>query len=203
MAENDIPKTSRIGYKQMSDQRKKMKSISPVRRLLSPLVACCLLLVAVPAFSAPDQDPFNSALSAAKAWLGLIDQGHYDESYDAGGAALHDQLPDRKTWSSSLKIMRSAWGDILDRKPTQHLYQPNGFSTLPGECMVIAFETDTKKQSTVTEMVIMRYEDGQWRGAGYTMGSKPGAQPDMAPAAVSTTTQETVPTGQLPGQKGK
>ncbi len=164
-----------------------------IHRIL-PLLAGCFLFATFSTCPAWGDDPINSALPAAQAWLGLVDAGKYDESYDAAGQALYEKVPDKKEWVSSLKIVRGSWGPVLSRKMTQHLYQPNGVIGLNGECMAISFETNTTKQSTVIEMVIMRYEDGKWRGAGYTMGTKASPQgEDTAPSAESQTTSQTIP----------
>ena len=65
--------------------------------------------------------------------------------------------------------------------------------------MAIAFDTTTAKESLVVEMVIMRYEDGRWRGVGYTMGSKTNTPTNEAtPSAVSQTTSQTIPSNSKP-----
>ena len=104
----------------------------------------------------------------------------------------------KREWETALKIIRGAWGSVLSRKESQHLYQPNGIVGLNGECMAIAFDTNTEKQGGMVEMVIMRFEDGKWRGVGYTMGAKAAQTPEGAPAAVSTTTSNVYPNNAKP-----
>lgn len=172
-----------------------------IHRLLLPLLSCGFLFASFSSCVASNNDPDNSALAAAQAWLGLIDAGKYEESYDAAGQGLYEKVPDKKEWINSLKIIRGSWGPIVSRKETQHLYQPNGIVGLNGECMAISFDTATAKQSSVVEMVIMRYEDGRWRGVGYTIGSKtnsPGT--GGSPAAVSQTSSQTIPSNKPNGQ---
>jgi len=167
-----------------------------IHRLLVPFVTCCLLLTAVSRASA--DDPINSALPAAQTWLSTIDAGKYEESYDMAGQGLYQKLPDKKDWVVSLKIVREAWGPIIDRKQAQHLYQPNGISGLNGECMAITFDTTTKKQGDVVEMVIMRLEDGKWRGVGYTVGAK--SDPNATPAVPAAVTESSGGTVQNPAK---
>ena len=152
----------------------KVTSMSMIHRGLIPFVVCCLLFVAILRCPAAD-DPFDSALPAAQAWLGLIDAGNYDGSYDTAGRGLYEKVPTKKQWVTALKIMRAPWGGVVNRSPIQHLYQPNGIIGLNGECMLIAFDTSTKKDSDTKEVVVLRFEDGKWRGVGYTMGAKSNA----------------------------
>ena len=177
-----------------------MKNISMIHRVLLPLLSCGILFATVSSCPASSDDPIDSALPAAEKWLELIDVGKYDESYDAAGQGLYEKVPDKTQWINSLKIIRGSWGSVLSRKETQHLYQPNGVVGLNGECMAISFETATAKLPVVVEMVIMRYEDGKWRGVGYTMGSKASASADGAPAVETQTSSQTIPSNQVKSQ---
>lgn|GEM_PF-319872 len=191
--QNDIPKTGTNGYKQIAGSPKKMKT-----HFLAALVVTCLLSASMFPASGAANDPINNALPAAKAWLALIDAGKYDESYDIAGQGLYQKVSNKREWETALKIIRGAWGSVLSRKESQHLYQPNGIVGLNGECMAIAFDTNTEKQGGMVEMVIMRFEDGKWRGVGYTMGAKAAQTPEGAPAAVSTTTSNVYPNNAKP-----
>jgi len=169
-----------------------MKMHFLVPRFLAALAASYFFAFSAIPASAAANDPINNALPAAKAWLALIDAGKYDESYDVAGQGLYQKVSNKREWETALKIIRGAWGNVQNRKESQHLYQPNGIVGLNGECMAIAFDTNTEKQGGVVEMVIMRFEDGKWRGVGYTMGAKTAQTPEGAPAAVSTTTSNVI-----------
>ena len=149
-----------------------MKFLFPaVHRRLISFIACSLLFVAIPKSSAATDDPISSARPAANAWLSLIDNGQYANSYIAAGDGLH-QTVNQDKWTLVLKSMRPVWGELVSRTEDKHLYQPNGIQGLNGECMVISYNTSFKKLPQAMEMVILRFEDGKWRGVGYTAGPK-------------------------------
>jgi hypothetical protein len=68
-----------------------------------------------------------------------------------------------------------------------HVYQPNGVKGLEGECMTITYNTNFKNYNNVTETVVLKWEDGEWRGAGYFAGVK--ADPNAPPPEPNYTTE--------------
>jgi len=198
--ENDIPKTGSDGYKQIISPLKKMKFfLSVARRGLIPLIAVGFLFVSIPKCLAED-DPIASVRPAAKAWLGMIDAGQYQESYSAAGQGLH-QTTAQDRWILILKSLRPVWGPVTSRTEGKHVYQPNGITGLSGECMAIAYDTSFKNLPAAQELVILRFEDGKWRGVGYTAGPKPPPDPTAAsPMDTPPVTQTQSEVHSLPGQ---
>jgi hypothetical protein len=177
-----------------------MKFILPMVRCgLIPLIVGCLFLVAVPKCLA-DDDPISSVRPAAKAWLAMIDAGQYDTSYSAAGDGLHQSVAQTK-WIAVLKALRPVWGEVVLRTEAKHLYQPNGITGLSGECMAISYDTSFKNLPVAQEVLILRLEDGKWRGVGYTAGPKPTGDvtaPSPTDTMPVTEVQNTV--HPLPGQ---
>ena len=143
--------------------------------------------------AASAEDQIAQAIAAAKNWVGQIDAGKYEESYSFACTEMQDKTPvDR--WIAVLKALRTPWGPVVSRSQLSHIYKPNGVSGLNGECMVITYETSFKNMTPATEVVILKWQDGQWRGAGYRAGPK--TSPDdtaSAPASPSTTETQTEP----------
>ncbi len=167
------------------------------------MAACAgFLLAAVAAKSQAEPTDSNSseALAAAKAWLAQIDAGHYLDSYTAGCIAFHEKVPQDK-WLTVLKTIRQPQGNLVSRKETGHTYKPDGFEGLDGQCMIVTYDTSFKNLAVAIEQVVVKKENGAWRGAGYIVGPKPStdATPNAPPAP--TTEIQTQPHTTAPQQQ--
>jgi hypothetical protein len=127
-----------------------------------------------------------AALAAAQAWVAEIDAGHYEQSYDEGCTAFHNKVP-QDQWITVLKAIRPKLGTVLSRKESSARYKPDGYEGLDGECMVITYTTSFSKMASELEVIVMKREDGKWRGAGYN------AQPQ-----VDETTQDQGDSSSMP-----
>jgi hypothetical protein len=134
-----------------------------------------LLLAATPSAFATAENHVDEGLAVSKTWVGLIDNGRYDDSYASACGAMHDKIPQDR-WNIILKTLRQPWGPVVNRQQLSHVYKPNGFEGSEGEFLVITYDSTFQKQDGITEVVVLRWEDGQWRGAGYNAGPK--ANPD-------------------------
>ena len=135
----------------------------------------CFLFATMPKVLASAEDQIDNALAASKAWAAQIDAGQYEESYAFGCGAMHDKVPQDR-WTQVLKALRAPWGAVVSRQQISHIYKPNGYEGSEGEFMVITYDTSFAKLSAATETVVLKWEDGRWRGAGYNAGAK--ASPD-------------------------
>ena len=143
---------------------------------------------AVPKVLASAEDQVDNALTAAKAWVAQIDAGQYDESYAFGCDAMHEKVPQDR-WVVVLKTLRTPWGPVVSRKQINHMYKPDGVPGLEGECMVITYDTSFKRLGPATEIVVLKWEDGKWRGAGYNAQAKPSPDDESAPSTPPATTE--------------
>ena len=116
--------------------------------------------------ASPDADLVKSALGSSQNWLAEIDSGKYDESYNEGCLAFHNKVS-RDQWDTILKALRPPLGAVVSRKVASYVYKPDGYEGLEGECFVIRYNTSFSKVPTNLELVVLKKEDGQWRGAGY------------------------------------
>jgi Protein of unknown function (DUF4019) len=156
---------------------------------ISIIAALTLLaFAAAPTALASADNEVDSALAAAKAWAAQIDAGQYDESYLFGCEAMHDKVPQDR-WDLVLKALRAPWGPVVSRKQVSHVYQPNGYQGTEGEFMVITYDTAFQKFGPAMEVIVLKWEDGKWRGAGYNAKAKP--SPDDASAPPSTPASST------------
>jgi hypothetical protein len=166
-----------------------------IRHLPVVLIACCFLKLGAVSSSASADDRLDSALPAALAWVAAIDAGRYDDSYSTAGTALHEKVK-QDQWDAVLKTLRPAWGNVVSRKAISHEYKPDGYEGANGEFMVITYATSFKKLDSGVEVVVLHWEDGQWRGVGYNAGPKPTVQDDQPPPQSQSQTEvqtETLP----------
>ncbi len=147
-----------------------------------------LSFIAGPNLFASAEDEVDSALATAQKWMSQIDAGQYDDSYAFGCEAMHEKVP-QDTWENVLKALRTPWGSPVSRKEVSHVYKPNGYEGTEGEFMVITYDTAFQKLNPATEEVVLKWEDGKWRGAGYNARAKV-AQDDTVTAPQDSNTTE-------------
>lgn len=162
----------------------------------------CLLLASASPISAADPDRTADASAAARAWIAQIDAGKYEDSYAAGCGAFRDKVPE-KNWILILQTLRGVFGPVINRKEVNHLYKPEGFDSLDGECMVFTYDTDFKKLPGAAELVVMKREGGVWRGAGYNAGRKSNPAGETQSAIPGPQTESESHTTKTPPQSNK
>lgn len=125
------------------------------------LAIALMLMMPVAALAEPP-----SFAESCKAWLALIDAGKYDESWDTGSAYLKSKL-DKATWSTLVKGGRDMVGPVISRGSAQ--VTPT--DTLPdapfGRYLVITIPAKFQMAPSATETIILKLENGEWKGAGY------------------------------------
>jgi hypothetical protein len=109
----------------------------------------------------------TAANEAAKAWLQLVDQGQYGESW-LQAAEYFKKVVNEEQWETTIKAVRKPLGKALSRKVSNSTYT----TTLPGapdgQYVVIQFDTSFEnKQNAVETVTPMMDTDGQWRVSGY------------------------------------
>jgi hypothetical protein len=123
------------------------------------------------------------AVAAAQQWIAEIDTDKVDESYDQGCTAFHNKVT-RQQWITVLRALRPSIGHVSKRTEQSADYKPDGFEGMEGECVVIKYATTFSVIGPATEVVVMKREDGAWRGAGYNVQPQL-QQPDQNPPAPS------------------
>ena len=124
-------------------------------------------LLAFLQFCLASQDKENAAVNASKAWLKLVDEGKYSESWDEAAQYFKNAVP-REQWKTSLESVRSPLGKVQSR----NLKSKNYTKTLPGapdgEYVVIQYETSFQnKQHAIETVTPMMDKDGKWKVSGY------------------------------------
>jgi hypothetical protein len=132
---------------------------------LAAAVITLLITGASTAFATAEEH-VNDGLLVSKSWMTQIDNGSYDDSYAVASDSMHEKVQ-QDHWSIILKTMRGMWGPVVTRQQLSHVYKPDGFEGTEGEFLVITYGTSFKNLNEAKEVVVLRWEDGKWRAAGY------------------------------------
>lgn len=124
-------------------------------------------LASAPASPAPAaQSATTSAevVDAARQWLVLGDQGHWEEGYQATGSAFR-KLNTPQVWAEVSQQVRVPLGALISRDVLSQQYlaaPPHGYE-------VVKFRTRFANKAEAIEAVTLEREDGAWRVVGITI----------------------------------
>jgi hypothetical protein len=118
--------------------------------------------------AALDRDEM-AAIRNAEAWLTLVDQRRYGESWDTAAVFFKDGV-DRATWAEALGAVRGPLGKLLFRR----VKLVESKATLPGapdgKYVVIQYDASFENKKAAVETVTpMLEEGGSWKVIGYTL----------------------------------
>jgi len=109
----------------------------------------------------------NAAVSASHAWLSLVDEGNYAESWNQAGGFFKDAVT-KEQWLNSMKTFRVPLGKMMTRKLKSKQYTKTLPGAPDGEYVVIQYETTFEsKKSSVETVTPMLDKNGKWRISGY------------------------------------
>ena len=129
------------------------------RRLLLITLAGTLLVSA----AAPEKE----AETAGLAWLVLLDQANYAESWEKAAGLFQSKLPKEK-WGETLTKLRTPLGAVKSRKLMQAQHTTDLPGVPKGEYVILQFETRFEKHDKpVTETITPMLEGETWKVAGY------------------------------------
>jgi hypothetical protein len=115
----------------------------------------------------------SEATKASDAWLKLLDQGNYGDSWDKE-AKLARFNSSKGDWCKQTAALRTAFGPVVSRSMMQADYKTRIGRGLPeGQYVTIKYATSFVKQGGgIEEVTAMREPDGEWRSLGYYISAK-------------------------------
>lgn len=122
-----------------------------------------------PQAQTPDrQDPalaqaVDASQQAAEAWLRLVDQGSYGNSWEAGALPLK-LIMNRKEWTLTVEAMRKPLGRVVKREvgDIRLAQDPKGLAK--GNYMIFLYDTTFSTGHQAKEILTLQQgNDGQWR----------------------------------------
>ncbi len=109
----------------------------------------------------------KAAVTASGAWLALVDEGNYAESWNQAAGFFKNAVT-KEQWQQSLKAVRTPLGKVIARKLKSKQYTKTLPGAPDGEYIVIQYETTFEnKKSAVETLTPMLDKDGKWRVSGY------------------------------------
>ncbi|EAQ30353.1 hypothetical protein NAP1_06235 [Erythrobacter sp. NAP1] len=139
--------------------------------IMSFTLALSLAILAVIPSQAPSTEsasvaprPSQSELQARR-WLGLIDFGKFDESYEEAGEALRDQYSLGK-WKFGLTL-RMTKGDIQDRSLATVTRTDEFKGREGGEYEIVVFNSLFEYENRQIERVVLERVGSEWQVVDY------------------------------------
>jgi hypothetical protein len=113
------------------------------------------------------ETPEEAAKGAADAWLALVDQGQYGESWDQAAKAFKAAVT-RDKWKDAATAARGPLGKVVSRKLKSRQLTDSLPGAPAGRYVVIEYDTEFEKKPSAVEIVTpMTDPDGAWRVSGY------------------------------------
>lgn len=114
-----------------------------------------------------DTDKKTAAVTAATAWLELIDNGKYGVSWEEAAAYFKGAVT-KEYWQQTLGAVRKPLGVLISRELRSKSYTQSLPGAPDGEYVVIQFSASFEnKKSAVETVTPMLDNDGTWRVSGY------------------------------------
>jgi hypothetical protein len=141
--------------------------VSMSRKPVAALLLCLVGVVLGSVHAVADEAMEQKAVTAAKAWLALIDSGDYEKSWNTAAAYFQNAVAQQQ-WQQSLTAARKPLGQVVSRQLKAKHYTTSLPAAPDGQYVVIQYETSFEnKKSAVETITPMLNADGQWRVAGY------------------------------------
>ncbi|MBT8077528.1 MAG: DUF4019 domain-containing protein [Gammaproteobacteria bacterium] len=126
-----------------------------------------LILAMIAACSSDVAKTSDSPQSAAEAFLALVDQGNYQESWSEASSWLRDNV-DASQWAEHAGSYRQPLGIVKNRKLDSIEFQGSLEDMPDGKYAFVIFDSSLADTSSASEMVgLMLDEDSMWRVIGY------------------------------------
>jgi len=136
-------------------------------RLITPCALLALMVVPLSAQQAADTAAVSQAKAASTAWLGLVDRGLYEASWDSAAPAFQAAVT-KSDWVQAVVQARGMFEPFGARTLIEAQYVASLPNAAPGPYVVIQYSTKVKGDRTVIETVApMRTANGAWRVSGY------------------------------------
>ena len=127
-------------------------------------LAACLLL---PRLAAEEAKPApDDAKAAALAWLKLVDDGKYADSWKEAASFFKGKVTELK-WAGALNQSREPLGSVTKRELRTAEFTHEVPRAPPGDYWVIQFATELEGTAAIETVTPMLDPDGKWRVSGY------------------------------------
>jgi hypothetical protein len=108
----------------------------------------------------------HAAHARADAWLALIDQKQFEQSWDAA-ATLFQSSVKKDNWGNAVRAAREPLGAVSSRKFNATEYKTSLPGAPDGKYVVVYYDTSFARKQSASEIVTLMSSDGDWKVAGY------------------------------------
>jgi len=130
-------------------------------------VAAGFLAVALAGAARAQEKPEDAAAAGAEAWLKVVDQGTYGQSWE-DAAGLFKKAVAKEQWAAAAKAAREPLGKLLSRKPKSREHTKTLPGAPEGEYVIIQYDSSFENKKEAVETIVpMKDADGAWRVSGY------------------------------------
>jgi hypothetical protein len=113
------------------------------------------------------QDRERTAEAVAKAWLLLVDEGKYSESWNETATYFKGAVT-TDSWMKSMQSFRQPLGKVKSRKLMSKKYTKTLPGAPDGEYVVIQYRSSFENKKSAMETITpMLDKDGKWKVSGY------------------------------------
>jgi hypothetical protein len=135
--------------------------------LIAGLMIAMVVSLGVTARAEDRNAEVQQAMKAADAWLRLIDEGKYRESWEQSAGFFRDKIT-ADGWAKMVGPVREPLGKVTSRKFKAAQYATRLPGAPAGQYVVIQYDTDYANKAGAVETVTpMLDKDGKWRVSGY------------------------------------
>jgi hypothetical protein len=109
------------------------------------------------------EEDLNNGIAAANAWLSLVDQGKYENSWETGALSFQFTIT-KKEWNKALEDIRKPLGTVTSRQLLEQrvAYNPKGLPK--GEYLVLYYKTSFSNKADANELLtLQKQNNGQWK----------------------------------------
>jgi len=109
----------------------------------------------------------KAAIESAQAWLELVDNEKYAESWE-GAAECFKSAITKDKWQETIQAVRKPLGKTISREEKSQQYTTSLPGAPDGKYVVIQYKTSfEKKKSAIETITPMLDKNGKWRVSGY------------------------------------
>jgi hypothetical protein len=138
--------------------------------LMGKKIIFIFVLILVTVFSKPlwaDSTKELNAQKASDAWLSMVDEGKYSESWQ-NTSSYFKKVIDQNQWVKTLKAVRDPLGKLSSREVISRNYTKTLPGAPDGEYVVIHYQSSFENKASAIETVTPSLEKGGiWRVSGY------------------------------------
>jgi hypothetical protein len=121
----------------------------------------------------------SAATEQAAAWLGALDLGQYDLAWN-GLATVMQTGSTQEQWTIDMRAPWEKLGKVVGRELQRSEFSTTVRGAPTGQYVTATYLSHFSDAAPILETVLLSFEDGRWRVAGYSVSAVPDPIPPPA-----------------------